>query len=145
MSPSQREAFDTTLSDPARVSALVAEEFQSDPPWWELANRVPETEEQEVSGEVHEYEEAVVPELVDEKLLPPLKVGEDGKVVANPLLVYIVVAVLCVFPLGHEDASSAPLRRFAYAIPSIGSLAAAAGLKSPKISLISSRSSYRRC
>lgn len=38
--------------------------------------------------------EDVRPPLLDPKLLPPLKVGPDGKAIANPHLLHNIVAVL---------------------------------------------------
>lgn len=52
--------------------------------------------EEEEEEESEEEDEEVRPKLVDEKRLPPLKKGPDGKALANPKLVYNVVAVLCV-------------------------------------------------
>lgn len=92
LSPAQREAFQQTLADPAKVSALVAQEFQEDPPWWTIPKR------EEEDGEEEEKEEDLPPIVASEEL-PVLKVGADGKVVGHQL-VYNLVAVLYV-PLLH--------------------------------------------
>jgi hypothetical protein len=97
LSPAQRAAFDMTLQDPTKVTALVAAEFQGELPWWE------HKEEAALAGEGDEElpEESVRPALLDERILPPLKLGADGKAVVSPQLVYNLVAVLYVFIFTH--------------------------------------------
>ncbi|GAA5898471.1 hypothetical protein JCM6882_007785 [Rhodosporidiobolus microsporus] len=113
LSPSQQAAFQSTLQDPTRVTKLVEEQFEGEEPWWiveeerrvlremrEGARRAAregkgeEEDGEEESDEEDEDEEDVRPEMVDEGKLPPLKVGPDGKAVANPQLVFNVVAAL---------------------------------------------------
>ncbi|GAA5825038.1 hypothetical protein JCM11251_006071 [Rhodosporidiobolus azoricus] len=118
LSPSQQAAFQSTLSDPNRVNKLVEEQFEGEEPWWiveeerkvlkEMKEAAKEAErrakdqggeeadgqEVEEHDEEDEEDEVVRPEMVDEARLPPLKVGPDGKALANPQLVFNVVAVL---------------------------------------------------
>ncbi|KAI5477970.1 zinc finger, HIT-type protein [Pseudohyphozyma bogoriensis] len=92
LSPAQQAAFTATLNDPAKMEALMRDEFEGDAPWWEA-----EDEEAERSSEDEDEEDDLEeqrPQLVDEAVLPTLKIGDDGKVVVNSQLVYNVVAVL---------------------------------------------------
>jgi hypothetical protein len=89
LSPTQRDAFDTTLRDPTLVSALVAAEFQPDLPWW-INEESDEEEEEDLASP------AGRPRLIDVKVLPVLKLGDDGKMVARQELVFNIVAVLWV-------------------------------------------------
>lgn len=102
LTPAQRATFDTTLQDPAKVTALVDAEFEGDQPWWENENAGPSGD-----GAASDEDEADMrPPFVDEQLLPPLKPNAEGKLLASPKLVYNVVAVLYVFYL--SSAQSAP-------------------------------------
>jgi hypothetical protein len=111
LSSSQQAAFQSTLQDPARVTQLVDEQFEGEEPWWiveeerkmlkemrDARRAAAEKEgvqlEEEEEEESEEEEEEVRPRMVDEKRLPPLKKGPDGKALANPKLVFNVVAVL---------------------------------------------------
>ena len=87
LSPTQRDAFDTTLRDPTLVSALVAAEFQPDLPWWI-------NEEEDIDEEEGVASPVARPRLIDVKVLPVLKLGDDGKMVARQELVFNIVAVL---------------------------------------------------
>jgi hypothetical protein len=114
LSSSQQAAFQSTLQDPARVSQLVDEQFEGEEPWWiveeerkmlkemrDARRAAAEKEgvqlEEEEEEESEDEEEEVRPKMVDEKRLPPLKKGPDGKALANPKLVFNVVAVLYAF------------------------------------------------
>jgi hypothetical protein len=98
------------------VTQLVDSHFEPDEPWWIVeeerkmlremrdARRAAAEKEgveldDEEEEESEEEEEEVQPGMVDEKRLPPLKKGPDGKALANPKIVYNVVAVLCVLLL----------------------------------------------
>ena len=116
LSPAQQQAFTEALQDPTRVSKLVEEEFEGEEPWWTIeqerkafdefrnANKEAmrpdgkageESEGVEVMEEEPEIEwEDVRPPLLDPKQLPPLKVGPDGKAIANPQLLHNIVAGL---------------------------------------------------
>lgn len=83
LSPAQREAFDITLRDPSKLSALVEEEFEQEIPWWETVQELGQTEQPRQN-----------PNIVSQDLLPPLKMGEDGKAMVNPSLVYNILAIL---------------------------------------------------
>ncbi|GAA5938315.1 hypothetical protein JCM1841_006304 [Sporobolomyces salmonicolor] len=88
LSPAQQAAFNSTLSDPARVNALVMQEFQGEYPWW--------IEEDQEEEELEDGEEPEVkrPPMLEASPLPPLTVGEDGKVAVTEKLVYNLVAVV---------------------------------------------------
>ncbi|GAA5971069.1 hypothetical protein JCM21900_003611 [Sporobolomyces salmonicolor] len=88
LSPAQQAAFNSTLSDPARVNALVMQEFQGEYPWW--------VEEDQEEEELEDGEEPEVkrPPMLEASQLPPLTVGEDGKVAVTEKLVYNLVAVV---------------------------------------------------
>lgn len=86
LSPAQREAFDTTLRDPTLLSALVDAEFQAEPPWWEPSPAAGTSDSVEVVSEQ--------PEIVQEGLMPALKVGEDGRATVSQKLIYNILAVL---------------------------------------------------
>lgn len=118
LSPAQQQAFTEALQVPTRVSKLVEEEFEGEEPWWtieqerkafdEFRNAKKEAMQAEgkaggedVGADVGTMEEEaeiewedVRPPLLDPKLLPPLKVGPDGKAIANPHLLHNIVAVL---------------------------------------------------
>lgn len=89
LSPSQQAAFESTLSDPHQIHRLVAEELETEQPWW--------VEEDE---DAFEGEEDLVdtltcrPALFNEAKMPKLPVGADGKLVANPSLVNNITALL---------------------------------------------------
>lgn len=103
LSPSQREAFDSTLRDPARVTALVREEFEGDLPWWAIEKEEPLEGENQTPEEEDEEDPAVQPDFVEFKSLPALKLAEDGKPIGNPRLVFNVVAVLFVVSILFPD------------------------------------------
>ncbi|GAA5858753.1 hypothetical protein JCM1840_006542 [Sporobolomyces johnsonii] len=88
LSPAQQAAFNSTLSDPARVNALVMQEFQGEHPWW--------IEEDQEDEELEDEEEPEVkrPPMLEASQLPPLNVGEDGKVAVSEKLAYNLVAVI---------------------------------------------------
>lgn len=92
LSPAQREAFDTTLQDPFKVTALVSEEFEGDKPWWEVREESSDAEDEDA-----ELEEFGRPPLVDGSRLPPLRLDAEGKVMVDAKLVYNIVAVLFVY------------------------------------------------
>jgi hypothetical protein len=92
------------------VTQLVDSHFEPDEPWWIVEEerkmlremrdaRRAAAEKEGVELDDEEEEEEVQPGMVDEKRLPPLKKGPDGKALANPKIVYNVVAVLCVLLL----------------------------------------------
>jgi hypothetical protein len=89
LSPSQRQAFDSTLSDPTKLNALVSQEFEEDKPWWEPAESRSESEEAEVEGVKVDR-----PPLMDAERLPPMRLDADDNVAVPEKLVYNVVAVL---------------------------------------------------
>ncbi|KAM0750353.1 hypothetical protein T439DRAFT_356985 [Meredithblackwellia eburnea MCA 4105] len=89
LSPTQRAAFEQTLSDPVKVTALVSAEFQNDSPWWSLS----EEESQKLDVSVSESGPRKIPDMVDVSLLPPLKMGPDGQAAGQQLL-YNLVAIL---------------------------------------------------
>jgi hypothetical protein len=92
LSPAQRDAFDTTLRDPSKLSALVAAEFEAESPWWDTSDAASS------SSETIELQ-TERPEIVNVELLPPLKIGEDGKPMVKTKLVYNVLAVMFVIAL----------------------------------------------
>ncbi|GAA5860815.1 hypothetical protein JCM3774_003149 [Rhodotorula dairenensis] len=122
LSPAQQQAFTEALQDPTRVTKLVEDEFEGEEPWWTIEQerkafeefRDANKEAMRPEGIAAEGEEAgenasgaaatteepdiewedVRPTLLDPKQLPPLKVGPDGKAIANPHLLHNVVAVL---------------------------------------------------
>ncbi|ORY92916.1 hypothetical protein BCR35DRAFT_349217 [Leucosporidium creatinivorum] len=88
LSPSQRQAFDSTLSDPTKLNALVSQEFEEDKPWWDAVDSRLEGEEEAEGVETDR------PPIVDAGRLPPMRLDADGKVVVPEKLVYNIVAVL---------------------------------------------------
>lgn len=111
LTPEQQAAFEATLQDPNRVNKLVEEEFEGDEPWWvveqeaKLLKEMLEASRQAEEGETLSAEdeddetnmqEKGRPPLLSTDKLPALKVGPDGKALANPNLLFNVVAVLCV-------------------------------------------------
>ncbi|GAA5993665.1 hypothetical protein JCM10908_000669 [Rhodotorula pacifica] len=117
LSPAQQQAFTEALQDPTRISKLVEDEFEGEEPWWTIeqerkafedfrdvnkeamrpdgAEGDESTSEGAAMAEEPEIEwEVVRPPLLDPKQLPPLKVGPDGKSIANPHLLHNIVAVL---------------------------------------------------
>ena len=101
LSPAQLAAFQSTLADPTKVTALVDQEFDPDLPWWELPESdVPFVDDARNHDDVDEDEaEADLtpppakPPLLAPSELPPLRMV-DGQVAVNGKLVYNVVAVL---------------------------------------------------
>lgn len=127
LTPAQQQAFTEALQDPARVNKLVEDEFEGEEPWWAIeqerrafeqfrdANKeamraeAAETAENGAPPEEPDVEwEEIRPAMLDAAQLPPLKVGPDGKAIANPQILHNIVAVLQV----RRDDSCA-LRRFA--------------------------------
>ncbi|BGP25788.1 zinc finger, HIT-type protein [Rhodotorula toruloides] len=108
LTPEQQAAFEATLQDPNRVNKLVEEEFEGDEPWWVVeqeakllkemleASRNAEGSKTVVPGGEEDETDAeqVRPAPVPADKLPVLKVGPDGKAIANPNLFFNVVAVL---------------------------------------------------
>ncbi|GAA5972138.1 hypothetical protein JCM11641_002511 [Rhodosporidiobolus odoratus] len=118
LTPAQQAAFETTLQDPMQVNKLVDDYFEPDEPWWIMAEErkvlKQMTEASKKAAEVQraegeqgaldvgeeeeesdrEGDEVFRPVMLDEKKLPSLSKGPDGKAVANAKLVYNVVAVL---------------------------------------------------
>lgn len=88
LSPSQREAFEGALQDPAKISALVNQEFQVEPPWWELKNQVHNDDDDD------DLTPSSMPPALNRPSLPPLRLDAEGKPIVNPRLVYNIVAVL---------------------------------------------------
>lgn len=108
LSPAQRDAFDTTLRDPSKLSALVAAEFEAESPWWDTSDAASS------SSETIELQ-TERPEIVNVELLPPLKIGEDGKPMVTTKLVYNVLAVMFVIALNISSILTDLIRRrFAY-------------------------------
>ncbi|GAA5961400.1 hypothetical protein JCM3765_004404 [Sporobolomyces pararoseus] len=95
LSPSQQAAFTSTLSDPDQINKLVAQELETEQPWW--------IEEDEEEDDVNEEESNPAsrssrrPALVDESKLPTIPLGEDLKPKTNQTLIYNVVAVLLAY------------------------------------------------
>lgn len=101
LSESQRKAFEGTLQDPTKISALVAQEFEVDPPWWELDASADTLGQGDLGREDSDEAESdndgisrTRPQLISSEILPPLKSDERGNVMVNPRLVYNIAAVL---------------------------------------------------
>ncbi|GAA6028627.1 hypothetical protein JCM8097_007318 [Rhodosporidiobolus ruineniae] len=117
LSPQQQAAFQSTLSDPAQATKLVADQFEGDEPWWiveeerkvlkELREGAKEAarklraeqggdggEVEEDGEESEEEEEDVRPPTLDPAVLPPMKKAPDGQQLAGAKLLYNVVAVV---------------------------------------------------
>lgn len=63
-------------------------EFEGETPWWDV------DEQPEFELDSLETPSPSRPPLVDSLLLPALKVGSDGKLIADAKLLYNIVAVL---------------------------------------------------
>ncbi|BGO92671.1 hypothetical protein NBRC10512_000011 [Rhodotorula toruloides] len=107
LTPEQQAAFEATLQDPNRVNKLVEEEFEGDEPWWiveqeakllkemlEASRKAEGGDAADAEDENDQADEDVRPSPVAADKLPALKVGPDGKVIANPNLLFNVVSVL---------------------------------------------------
>lgn len=89
------------------MNKLVEEEFEGEEPWWvveqeakllkemlEASRKTEGGDAAETEDEDDEADEDVRPSPVAADKLPALKVGPDGKVIANPNLLFNVVSVL---------------------------------------------------
>lgn len=102
LSPAQQAAFQQTLQDPSKVSALVSAEFLDEPPWWIKSDKATKDDDGNDSESGNE-EADDLPPILREEQLPPLKAAADGSVVGRQL-VYNVVAVLYVVGYGPGSA-----------------------------------------
>ncbi len=96
LSPAQLAAFQATLADPSKATALVDQEFDPDLPWWELPDQEVPAELRDGDDEDDGGEPALgsaKPPLLSPGELPPLRLVA-GKPAVSPKLVYNVVAVL---------------------------------------------------
>lgn len=96
LSPAQQAAFSSTLADPARINALVAQELDTESPWW-----IQDEDEQDESEEEEEGEDDPPrqrrnqpPALVNPTSLPQIPLNENGKPKTPVKLVFNIVAVL---------------------------------------------------
>ncbi|GAA6062065.1 hypothetical protein JCM10212_003563 [Sporobolomyces blumeae] len=92
LSPAQQAAFSSTLADPARVNALVAQELEAEQPWWT------EDDQEDEESDEPSLPRTARPKLVDPALLPELPIEEaTGKLKTSPGTLFNIVAVLIAY------------------------------------------------